>query len=218
MPIDKRIDTQRDLSLVAIRRVHYFAIDTINKIFDHIDRLKIGRCAESTGALKSSIRSTVHTNAGGNEALVQFFYMYYGDCVEQAVGKYRGIDKDLGDGVGVKSKNIKAPQIEGVGYGPMTATFDGVSDSPGRVRTHKPRPFLRSEIRRQVERTSYKLMEEAGLLIDIHMATLIGDEMGSEIANLIKSSFASQFGTSVEYDDKMVKDPLLGKVKISQSL
>lgn len=209
--IDSRIDLQRQLPLVAVRRIHFFAIDTINKIFEHIDRLGIRR----TDALRSSIKATVHTNAGGNDALVQFFYLHYGDCVEQAVGKYYGVDADLGDKRGIRSENIKAPEIQGVGYGKMRGSFSGVPDNARREETHRPRPFLRSEIRRQVDRTSFKLMEEAGILIDIHMASLIGDEVGGEIAQLLKNPFAGQNGTQIEYDDsladardKTVKTPI----------
>lgn len=58
-------------------------------------------------------------------------------------------------------------------------------------------------------------MEEAGILIDIHMASLIGDEIGGEIAQLLKNPFAGQNGTQIEYDDsladardKTVKTPI----------
>lgn len=196
--IDSRINLEQQFPLEAVRLIHFFAINTIEGIFRHIDRLKIKR----TESLRNSIKSIVHTNAGGNQALVQFFYLYYGDCVEQAVGKYYGIDADLGEKRGVRSENIKAPEINSLGYGPMKASFSGVPDNARREQTHRPRPFLRSEIRHQVDYTSFKLLKNAGVLIDIHMANLIGDELGGEIAELLKTPFVGQHGTQVEYDDK----------------
>ena len=68
--IDKRIDLKRQFTAEEYLILHYFVVDTVDKIFQHIERLKIKR----TGALKDSIKALVHTNAGGNEALVEFFY------------------------------------------------------------------------------------------------------------------------------------------------
>lgn len=194
--IDKRIDLKRQFTAEEYLILHYFVVDTVDKIFQHIERLKIKR----TGALKDSIKALVHTNAGGNEALVEFFYLNYGDCVEQAVGKYYGVDNDLGESVGVRSENIKAPEIQGVGYGSMSASFSNVPVNARREQTHRPRPFLRSEIRRQVDRISLKLMREAGMLIDIHIAGLIGDEIGGEIATMLRSPFKG--GSTDEYEHK----------------
>ncbi len=191
--LDSRIDLERKFSSEVYIILHYFVVDTVGKIFDHIDRMNI----YNTGALRDSIRALVHTNAGGNEALVEFFYWNYGDCVEQAVGKYYGVDKDLGKKVGVKSKNIQAPQISTYGYSALKASFSGVPQNARREETHRPRPFLRSEIRRQVERISYKLMSEAGVLIDIHIANLIGAEIGGEVARLLHAPFKN--GSTDDY-------------------
>lgn len=195
--MDERIDFERKFSLGTMRILHFFVTDTVNKIFHHIDRLKIKR----TSALRDSIKAVVHTNSGGNEALVQFFYLNYGDCVEQAVGKYYGVDADLGKGVGVKSENISAPEITGSGYGAMTASFNGLPANARRERTHKPRPFLRSEIRRQVERVSFKLMKESGILIDIHITSLIGEEIGGEIGTLLQAPFVGRKSHEYQYED-----------------
>ena len=194
---DERIDLQRQFSLETVRMLRFFVTNTIDGIFRHIERLKI----KNTGALKDSIKATIHTNAGGNEALVRFFYLNYGDCVEQAVGKYYGVDVDLGEGTGVKSRNIQAPEITGVGYGAMTPSFSGIPETPARVRTHRPRPFLRSEIRHQVDYISQKLMREAGMLIDIRVAGLIGDTVGEEIRDLLMAPFAGRKEHEYQFDD-----------------
>lgn len=203
---DERIDLQRQFSLETVRMLRFFVTNTIDGIFRHIERLKI----KDTGALKDSIKATIHTNAGGNEALVRFFYLDYGDCVEQAVGKYYGVDVDLGEGTGVKSRNIQAPEITGVGYGAMTPSFSGISETiqakgkhegEFRGKYHRPRPFLRSEIRHQVDYISQKLMREAGMLIDIRVAGLIGDTVGEEIRDLLMAPFAGRKEHEYQFDD-----------------
>lgn len=179
---DKRTTINHQFDQQVIERINLFATDTIKKIFQHISRLKIGE-STGTGALADSIRAVVHTNAGGKQALVQFFYLYYGECVEQAVGKYYTVDSDLGKKVGVKSLNIKAPQIERVGYGPMTATFKGLPSQENnemRRRTHRPRPFLWSEIKRQVDRTTLLLMRETGKLVETRLWSDVVDALGDE--------------------------------------
>ena len=122
--IDLNLD--QALSKETIQRIHYFAEDTLEDIFRHIDRLKINN-ENSTGQLRDSIRATVYTNASGNMALVKFFYLYYGECVEQAVGGYYGVDQDLREkGMGLKSPNVGAPPIGGRSYTASDGIIKGV--------------------------------------------------------------------------------------------
>lgn len=160
-----KLDLNNHLTADVLRLIHYFAKDTTDKIFEHIDRLDI----RDTGTLRNSIKSMVMMNAGGNSALVSFYYINYAPYVEMAVGKYRGVDNDLGKGVGVKKDNITIPPISGTNYGPMSASFSGVPENRRREETHRPRPFLRAEINRQIERISYRLLEECANTMQIHM-------------------------------------------------
>lgn len=171
---------KKDMSHRAIQLIHYFARDTVEKILQHIQRMDI----QDTHALRNSIKSVVHTNASGNQMLVQFFYLFYGDCVEQAVGRYRGIDSDLPKGQGLKSENVGAPQITGRDYGAMQGIIKGVPattpSGKNRGDYHRPRPFLRSEIRRSVDRIGFRLMSQCGELISIHMINTIAEAIGDE--------------------------------------
>ena len=137
----------------AVQLVGYFVKDTVDKIFYHIQRLKI----KNSGATKDSIKAIMHANSGGDKFLVQIWHTYYAEYVEMAVGKYRGIDNDLGKKRGVRVENIDAPEITELDYDRLTAKFKGVPANARREETHRPRPFLRSEIRRNLARISNKL-------------------------------------------------------------
>lgn len=183
--MDSRLGLDKEFTQETVMELHRFAQRTVNRIMEKIARLNI----KDTGALMNSIKATVHTNAGGNQALVQFFYLYYGECVDQAVGKYYGIDADLGKGVGVKSPNIQAPPISGAGYGPLTPSFSGIPATPGRVRTHKPRPFLRSTIQRSVDYVGWRLANVGAQLIDMHMVHDIEGFLQEGVMAMIMAPF-----------------------------
>lgn len=185
---NQQIAFDKAFTLGTVLELHRFARRTVLRIMEKIERLKI----KDTYALENSIKSTVHTNASGSQALIQFFYLYYGECVEQAVGKYRDIDKDLGEKTGVKSPNIQAPEITHVGYGPLKASFKGVPKKPDRERTHRPRPFLRSEIRRNVEYVGWKLANNGAQLIEMHMVIGIEDLLTEEIQAMMMAPFGGR--------------------------
>ena len=196
--IDQRLTLDKAFTTGTVLELHRFAMNTVKRIMEKIQRLDI----KDTGKLMNSIKATVHTNAGGKQALVQFFYLYYGECVEQAVGKYYDVDDDLGDGIGVKSMNIKAPEIAGVGYGPMKGTFSGVPSNARREKTHRPRPFLRSEIKKNVAYVGYKLMKNGRQLIEMHMINDINDLLTEDIKALMMSPFAGRKNISFKVVQK----------------
>ena len=192
--MDSRLGLDKEFTQETVMELHRFAQRTVNRIMEKIARLNI----KDTGALMNSIKATVHTNAGGNQALVQFFYLYYGDCVEQAVGKYRGIDNDLGDRQGVKSLNIQAPEITGAGYGPLTPSFSGIPESiqtkgkhegEFRGKYHRPRPFLRSTIQRSVDYVGWRLANVGAQLIDMHMVHDIDGFLTEGVKSMIMTPF-----------------------------
>lgn len=199
----------KQITKETIKIVHYFAMDTVKRIINKIDVLDI----KDTHTLKNSIAATVHTNASGNQSLVRFFYEWYGVCVEQGVGRYFGIDADLPHGTGLKSENVKAPRISGIGYGAMETTIVGVPDKwytkrgkpIFRGEYHKARPFLSSEIRRSVDAVSMRLMRDAGQLLSIHtmksVANLLHDTQIAAMAPYLEK------GTLVaEYSDEKGMD------------
>ena len=165
-------DLGEELYKKKIQLLHYFAQDTTEKILKHIDRLDI----KDTGTLRNSIRSVVYANAGGDSQVVSFYMKEYGLYVERAVGKYWGVDNDLGKGIGVKGRDIEVPPVTSRDYGPLNASFH-LPVNQRREETHRPRPFWKIEIKRQIERISYRLLEECLSTVEIHMLNAIDEAL-----------------------------------------
>lgn len=193
------------LSKKTLEIIHYFAMDTVRHIIRKIDRLDI----KDTHALRNSIAASVHTNASGNLTLVRFFYLFYGECVEQGLGRYYGIDADLPKGVGLRSGNVASPKITGKDYKALTPDIRGVAD-PWYTKRGRPifrgdyhtvRPFLHSEIKRSIEYVSVRLMREADELLQINtmkdVASLLGKSQAAALA-----PFLGEGAVTVEYSEE----------------
>lgn len=117
--------------------LYYFMIDTLDKINKNIAELAIGRHNpnahwEGVGDLEDSIRATINNNAGGNKALVTFFYQNYGRFVEIAVQR--------------EMPYVELPEMPGM---VPVARPDG--------KPRKAKPFLHSEIRHRINQTLTRL-------------------------------------------------------------
>lgn len=175
------LDLANDIKRETLQLIHNFASYTTENILRHIDRMDV----RDTGALHNSIRSVVHAQANGSAALVSFYMKEYAPYVEQAVGKYWGVDADLKKSRGVSHENIHAPE-SGFPPQPLTATFDNLPyrtmgkraksheyHDALRQRTHKPRQFMTREINYQINRVSWKLLETLGNTMEIHVLDTI---------------------------------------------
>lgn len=200
--IGNALDINNYVNKEFLQLMNYFANDTVEKILEHIDRMGV----KDTGALKSSIRGVVAANAGGNSAVVSFFMLYYAPYVERALGRYWGVDADLRKGEGVAGANVDVAPIGGVGYGAVGARFHDLPYAGGydhgmhdtlRQKTHRPRPFVMAEIRRQVERISYRLLAELGNTMEIHILDAI-DEAFSPMGG--EGNVWGKAGYKVRYD------------------
>lgn len=85
-----RIGGDVDFSRKSVQKVlYYFMQDTLDRVMENIMTMKIGthnpKATWDTGDLERSIKATVTMNAGGDEALVNFFYLHYGNFVQAAV-------------------------------------------------------------------------------------------------------------------------------------
>ena len=204
----RNLNLDKVLSNESVKLIHRFAEYTLDNILERMDRLEF----HGEGHLRDSIRAVVHTNAGGNQMLVQFFYLYYGECVEQAVGAYYGVDQDLlATQRGLKSPNVGAPPLSSRHDGPLEGIIRGVERyhkaQNGKVydrsKYHRPRPFLRSSIRRQVQRTSIKLLEKCSQLINAQLLVSIHELLESLVSTAVQS--ATVGGTHI--DVKSVTTP-----------
>ena len=109
------------------------------RILSNFDRLKINKDADEskglTGDLYRSVWWTVHNAAGGNQAMIEFYYIYYGGYVQTGTGK--------------GAPRIDLPQMTGM---------KPVDRPDGHPR--KAKPFLRSEIRLHLRWLADRLFQQ----------------------------------------------------------
>lgn len=106
--------------------LNWFGARVVNRVRRNfialdINRRKEGKGSQYTGNLYRSIYWTVHTMSGGNQAVIDFFYLTYGQFVEMGVGngeKYRPL--------------------------PEMARLEALTRAGSK---RKAKPFMRSEIR-----------------------------------------------------------------------
>lgn len=189
--IPNGLDLANEWNDRTLELVHYFCQNCTDKILANIDRLNI----KDTGTLRNSIEGVVRYNAGsgkGASALVLIYFATYGPYVEQAVGKYYGVDAALGKGRGIRSREmpyISEDPITSATYAPLhgnisPAALQYYTDKQGnkqdRGAKHRPRPFIRNVIRYEIERISFRLLEELGNTMEIHCLGAIVDAMDTD--------------------------------------
>lgn len=175
-----------------LQYLDWFCKNTTNKIFHRMDTLNVGK----SGALRNSIRSIVYNNAGGNGAMVRFYYLAYGRFIEMALGHNRNSDRDLvsrdsnGNRVveGVKIRNRKVPAMTSWDTPPINVTFQGQTDSGISVGTtgknsmgarvdrslyHKAKPFLMSSINAEMNRISVRIAEKIAFFGSIQLTQAV---------------------------------------------
>lgn len=127
------------LKVDVSRELNYWGARVFQRIIRNFRKLGINtqkgqKGPEYTGDLRRSIWWTVHKAAGGNQAMIDFFFLNYGDFVQWGVG------------AGQKSWNV--PPMGG-----MQAI-----KAPNSKR--KAKPIIRSEIRYHLRWLQRRLAEE----------------------------------------------------------
>lgn len=150
--------------------MEYFVRDTTAKIFRRMNMMDI-----HSAKLRQSIHGVVYNNAGGNSALVRFYYLNFARFIEMGLGRYAS-DYDLG-GEGIKVRNADAQELTSGSYGPVDIRFHDSTDQGikiGRMgkdrrgkpvdrgKYHKARPFLMNTIRQETRRISERLAVQLG--------------------------------------------------------
>lgn len=140
---------KEELTIWAIR-----VFDRVKKNFItfNINRMKGEKGPGFTGNLYRTIHWTVHNAAGGNQAMVDFFYMKYGDFVQW--------------GVGWDQKSWDIPQTNEMG--PITAPN-------GR---RKAKQFLRREVKYHARWLLKRLLEEYGYRGNLYVIRGMSEGMG----------------------------------------
>ncbi|MBQ4589093.1 MAG: hypothetical protein IJA95_07385 [Bacteroidaceae bacterium] len=130
--------------------LNYWAARVFMKVKKNFEDFYINRVAEGkgrgyTGDLYRKLWWTVHRAAGGNQALIQFFYMKYGDFVQWGVGGH--------------VKKWPVPQLKGKDVEPIK--------HPRFNRSAKP--FIQREMRYHLDWLSKRLTEQYGYMGNLYI-------------------------------------------------
>lgn len=124
----------------------------------------VNRADGFTGDLYRTLHWEVHTAAGGSKALVQFFYMKYGDFLQWGVGRQYG-DKRWPKG----QKKWNVPPLGGRNAG-------GIPHS--QYPKYKSKPFMRREVTHHVRWLIKRLAEQYAYFADMHIIRGLAEGMG----------------------------------------
>ena len=122
----------------------------------YINREPGGKYEEYTGDLYRKMWWTVHNGAGGNPALIQFFYLKYGDFVQWGVGG------------NVKKWNV--PPLSGSDAGPIKHP----------VYNRKAKPFFRREVKYHAEWLLKRLTERYAYFGNLDLVRGLADGIGDK--------------------------------------
>lgn len=161
-----------DFEVNLSQELNLWAVRVFNKIKKSFVDYKINRVTNKkegyTGDLYRRMWWTVHNAAGGKKALIQFFYMKYGDFVQWGVGSKfddprrkenppRG--QKLWDVPAMTSKQLKPiPQTEGYNYA--------------------AKPYLRREIRYHLSWLRKRLAEQYAYFGEYYIIKGVADGIG----------------------------------------
>lgn len=132
--------------------LHFWAVRVFDRIKKNFVDYSINRATDRkngyTGDLYRRMWWDVHNAAGGNKALISFFYMKYGDFVQWGVGRKYG-DPRWPEG----QKLWNVPPVTGKGKEPIKQT-EGFN--------YASKPFLRREIMYHLSWLTKRLAEQYG--------------------------------------------------------
>lgn len=173
-----KITESGELDAESRQLITYFMKNTTEKIFRRMNLMGV-----KSKSVRNSIHAVVYNNAGGDEALVRFYYLNVARFIELGVGRFREVDWDL-QGEGVKAINVNIPQLQPGNYSPLTPSFHGTTNKgisvgpTGRNRAgqpvdrskrHKARPFLMNTIRQEMKRTAERLATQMAYTHTVYM-------------------------------------------------
>lgn len=173
---DFEMNLSQELNLWAVRvftRIRRKFLD-----FD-INMTADGKGPRYTGDLYRRMHWEVHNASGGNPALIQFFYMKYGDFVQW--------------GVGGKVTKWDVPQLSGKDAGPIKhPVFD-----------RKAKPYLRREVRYHSRWLLKRLAEQYAYFGNLYIVRGLSEGMGDpsimnkwidENRDMLKKGFLDMMG------------------------
>lgn len=150
---DFEINLPQELNLWAAR-----VMKRIRRKFIHfyINREPGGKRDEYTGDLYRKMWWTVHNAAGGNKAMIEFFYMKYGDFVQW--------------GVGGKVKKWNVPPLSGQDAGPIKHP----------QYNRKAKPFFRREVKYHADWLLKRLAEHYAYWGNLYLVRGLAEGVGDK--------------------------------------
>lgn len=140
--------------------LNYWGARVTKRILSNFDRLDInktpgGKGKEYTGDLYRNVWWTVYNSAGGNEALIEFYFLHYAGYVQTGTGK-------------------GAPRVDL----PQMTSMKPVERPDGHPR--KAKPFLRSEIRLHLRWLANRLFQQYRFGGTLYIVKGIADAVGDQ--------------------------------------
>lgn len=150
---------ERPIEVDISQELNFWGARVYQRIVQNFQTLDInttegGKGKGYTGDLRRKLWWTVHKAAAGNQAMITFFFMKYGDFLQW--------------GVGNGQKSWKIP--------PMT----GMKAIPAPKSKRKAKPFLRSEIRHHVRWLQKRLAEQYAYTGAFYIVKGIADGIGDK--------------------------------------
>lgn len=148
-----------DFEVNLPEELNYWGARVTQRILKNFDKLNINKEKDEkhnlTGDLYRSVWWTVHNAAGGNQAMIEFYYIYYGGYVQTGTGK--------------GAPRIDLPQMTGM---------KPVDRPDGHPR--KAKPFLRSEIRLHLRWLTNRLFQQYRFGGTLYVVRGIADAVGDQ--------------------------------------
>lgn len=184
-----KITESGELDAESRQLITYFMKNTTEKIFRRMSQMDI-----HSPTIRNSIHAVVYNNAGGDDALVRFYYLNVARFIELGVGHNFMSDADLGR-EGVKVVNLgDIPALKSGTYAPLDIKFQGTTDGRNgkkpvpvgpmgarydkatgqrvpvpRGEHHKARPFLLNTIRLEMRRIAERLATQMAYTHTVYM-------------------------------------------------
>lgn len=150
----------KDLDINLQQELNWWAVRVFKRIRKKFIDFYINQYPDEengyTGDLYRKMWWTVHEAAGGNKALIEFFYMKYGDFVQW--------------GVGGRVKKWDVPPLSGYDSGPIKHP----------IYNRKAKPFFRREVKYHADWLLKRLTEKYAYFGNLYIVRGLADGMGDK--------------------------------------
>lgn len=155
----------KDFEVNLKQELEIWSARVLQRVLTKFDALNINRTVNKkkgyTGDLYRTMYWEVYKASGGNKAMVQFFYMKYGDFVQWGVGR------KFGDGEGQKAWSI--PAVGGKDVAPIQAASG---------RNYFAKLFMRREVKYHARWLLKRLAEQYSYFGNLYIVRGLSEGVG----------------------------------------